>query len=222
PTGNRPITFNIGTVSSGQTRTLKYQLVVGSGVTTGNYKNSAVCKYSDGTIISNKDSETVQVTLDPLFDLGTVIGKVFRDINEDGKQKREDKQETGIGGVQIVMEDGTIVTTDADGKYHIPAILPGRHVLRIDERTLPKGAYLTTDKVVIVDITPGILSKVNFGVNSNIKYQKSNIQIKNQNVSTTKEKENEKSPVIVSPDKSGRGNLIAKLETVMVGLRNLA
>jgi len=30
------------------------------------------------------------------------------------------------------------------------------------------------------------------------------------------------SRVIASPDLSGRGNLIAKLETTMVGLRNLA
>jgi len=36
--------------------------------------------------------------------------------------------------------------------------------LRLDERSLPDGAYLTTDKVVIVDVTPGIIRKVNFGV----------------------------------------------------------
>jgi len=180
PTGNRPVLFNIGTVSSGQTRVLKYQLVVGSGVTTGNYENSAVCKYLDGTVISNEDSETVKIVLDPLFDLGTIIGKVFWDRNEDGKQTtpkdsdkseptgqaedRGQKTEIGISGVQIVMEDGTIVTTDANGQYHIPAIIPGRHVVRINEMTLSKGAYLTTNKVVIVDITSGILAKVNFGV----------------------------------------------------------
>jgi len=84
-----------------------------------------VCKHSDGTIISNRDSETVKVTLDPLFDLGTIIGKVFWDRNEDGVQKTEDrgqKTEDSIAGIQIVMEDGTIVTTDADGKFHLPAI----------------------------------------------------------------------------------------------------
>ncbi|MBU0534376.1 MAG: DUF11 domain-containing protein, partial [Candidatus Omnitrophica bacterium] len=209
PTGNRPITFNIGTVSSGQTRILKYQLVVGSGVTTGNYKNSAVCKYSDGTIISNKDSETVKVTLDPLFDLGTIIGKVFWDRNEDRSQNTDDrrqKTEIGIRGVQIVMEDGTIVTTDADGKYHVPAILPGRHVLRINERTLPEGAYLTTDKVVIVDITPGILAKVNFGVN--IKGRR-HLPASQQAGRTEDREENGKSPAIASPDSVYRGVAIS-------------
>jgi hypothetical protein len=46
----------------------------------------------------------------------------------------------------------------------LAGITPGRHLFRLDERTLPDGAYLTTDKVVIADITPGILAKVNFGV----------------------------------------------------------
>ncbi|MDO9027620.1 MAG: carboxypeptidase regulatory-like domain-containing protein, partial [Candidatus Roizmanbacteria bacterium] len=37
PTGDRPLTFNIGTIAANTTRTLKYQLVEGSGVAIGNY-----------------------------------------------------------------------------------------------------------------------------------------------------------------------------------------
>jgi uncharacterized repeat protein (TIGR01451 family) len=182
PSGTRPIVFNIGTVAAGQTRTLKYQLVVGSGVTQGSYENTAWAQYVTGVIISNKDRQTVKITLDPLFDLGTIIGKVFWDRNDTGYQeapkstgKKADKEietEAGIGGVQIVMEDGAVVTTDKEGKYHFQAIIPGRHLLRVNERTLPDGAYLTTDKVVVVDTTPGLLSKVNFGVNSKDKGSK--------------------------------------------------
>ncbi|MFH0771203.1 MAG: hypothetical protein V1933_01110 [Candidatus Omnitrophota bacterium] len=171
PSGNRPIVFNIGTMAAGATCTLKYQLVVGSGVTQGKYENTAWAQYSNGRIISNKDRQTVKVVLDPLFDLGTIIGKVFWDKNENARQdapKKTDEElelETGIPDVKIVMEDGTVVTTDKDGKYHIQAVTPGRRLLRIDERTLPDGACLTTDKVVVIDTTPGLLSKVNFGVN---------------------------------------------------------
>ncbi|PIY82871.1 MAG: hypothetical protein COY78_04470 [Candidatus Omnitrophica bacterium CG_4_10_14_0_8_um_filter_44_12] len=162
PAGNRPLTFSIGTITAGQTRTLKYQLVVGSGVSFGNYANTAFAKYADGTVISNQASKTVKVVPDPLFDLGTVIGKVFWDRNENGIQ---DQGEEPIPNVQVATEEGTLITTDKDGKYHLPAIIPGRHLFRLDERTLPQGAYLTTDKVVIVDITSGILAKVNFGIN---------------------------------------------------------
>ena len=195
PTGNRPLTFNIGTVSAGTTKTLKYQLVVGSGVTFGNYENSAFAKYSDGTVISNKATETVKVVPDPLFSLGTIIGKVFWDKNENGIQdppRTKDGQvivEEPIPNVQIATEDGMLITTDKDGKYHLPAIIPGRHLLRLDERTLPQGVYLTTDKVVIVDITPGILAKVNFGVNSENRRQMTEDRSQKSNVKIMQERE---------------------------------
>lgn len=173
PTGERPLVFNIGTVSANSTRTLKYQLVVGAGVTMGTYENSAVAQYTDGTAVSNRATENVQIVLDPVFDLGTVIGKVFFDYNENGIQdapeyvhiERETVVEDTVPNVTIVMEDGTVVKTDKDGRFSLPALNPGRHLLRIDERTLPTGTYLTTEKVVVIDVTPGILTKVNFGVN---------------------------------------------------------
>ena len=161
PTGNRPLTFDVGTIATNTTKTLKYQLVVGSGVTFGNYENSCFAKYSDGTMISNTATETVKVVLDPLFDLGTVIGKVFNDVNGNGIQ---DNGEETIPYVRIVTEEGTVITTDKDGKWHLPGVAPGRHLFKIDESTLPEGSYLTTEKVALVDITNGILSKVNFGV----------------------------------------------------------
>jgi len=60
-----------------------------------------------------------QLTLDPLFDLGNFIGKVFWDKNENGYQ---DEGENPIPFVTIVTEDGTVVITDKNGRYHIPAI----------------------------------------------------------------------------------------------------
>lgn len=161
PTGARPLTFNIGTVNAGTSRVLKYQLVAGSGVTFGNYENSAFAKYSNGAAISNTAAETVKVVPDPLFDLGTVIGKVFNDSNENGIQ---DAGEEPIPYARIAAEEGTIVTADKYGRWHLPALPPGRHLFRIDESSLPEGAHPTTEKVVIVDITNGILNKVNFGV----------------------------------------------------------
>ena len=163
PTGTRPITFNIGTITAGQTRTLKYQLIVGSGVSFGKYANSAFAKYLNGTVISNIATEEVKVVPDPLFDLSTVIGKVFWDKNENGLQ---DKGESPIPKIRIVTEDGTVIITDRDGKYHLPGVTPGRHAFRLDESTLPGSTHLTTPKAVIVDIRQGLSAKVNFGVNS--------------------------------------------------------
>ncbi len=173
PSGNRPLTFTIGSIGPGITKTLKYQLVVGAGVASGTYENVAQAKYSNGLVISNTTTKSVKVVMDPLFDMGTVIGKVFYDLNENGQQDAPEYDPTEgttiverpIPNVQIVTDDGTVITADREGKYSWPGVLPGRHMLRIDERTLPPGSYLTTDKAVVVDVTNGSISKVNFGVN---------------------------------------------------------
>lgn len=172
PSGTRPVKFTIGSFTPGQTHVVKYQLVVGSGVTFGKYTNTAVAENGAGLPLSNRATETVEIVMDPIFDLGNIIGKVFFDHNENGMQDapeyvymdREEITEDPVPNVRIVMEDGTIITTDKYGRFHAPAILPGRHLFRLDERSLPQGAYLTTDKVVVVDVTPGLPVKVNFGV----------------------------------------------------------
>ncbi|OGW98690.1 MAG: hypothetical protein A2Z81_07805 [Omnitrophica WOR_2 bacterium GWA2_45_18] len=173
PIGDRPLLFGIGNVLAGEKKILKYQLVVGAGVTHGDYNNTAVAQYYRGKLLSNRATETVKVVMDPLFDLGTVIGKVFFDTNENGIQDkpeyvhldRETIIEEPVANARIVMEDGTVVTADKNGQFSIPALMPGRHVLRLDESTLPAGSYLTTDKAVVIDVTPGLMVKVNFGVN---------------------------------------------------------
>ncbi|MCK4909237.1 MAG: DUF11 domain-containing protein, partial [Planctomycetes bacterium] len=153
PTGDSTLTFNIGTLAVGQTKILSYQLVVGSGVTFGSYENRAVCRYFDVQWkTSNTTRETVEVIPDPLFDLGTIIGKVFEDKNQNGRQDRGEK---GVADAKIIMENGTMVKTDNQGRYHIPGVTPGTHLLKLQA---------TTKNSKIVRITEGLLAKVNFGV----------------------------------------------------------
>jgi hypothetical protein len=173
PAGQRPLIFNVGNVPPAATVILQYQLVIGSGVSMGLYNNTALAEFFNGLVISNPAQVAVKIVPNPVFDLGNVIGKVYFDWNEDGIQNapyfdpvsHKTIIEKPVPNVQIVMEDGTIITTDRDGKFNIPGLLPGRHLFRLDERTLPPGAYLTTDKVTVVDVTAGSVFKVNFGVN---------------------------------------------------------
>jgi uncharacterized repeat protein (TIGR01451 family) len=173
PTGNRPVVFKSGTFAARQKKVMRYQLVIGAGVAPGDYENTAYLKYDNNILISNRTHSTVKVVMDPLFDAGTVFGKVFYDLNENGRQDApdyifEDRQEViegPVANVHIVTEDGTSLTTDKNGQFHIPGLIGGRHLIRIDERSLPVGAYLTTDKVQVIDVTPGMVYKVNFGVN---------------------------------------------------------
>lgn len=164
--GTGVLTFSLNNLDSGKNAitTLRYQLIVGSGTNFGIYTNTAVAAAPSGgfgAALSSEAKVKVKVVPDALFDLATVIGKVFHDRNGNGRQDQGDEP---IPYVKIVTTSGQLITTDKDGQYHLAGVTPGRHALRIDERSLPAGSEVTTHKVVIIDVTPGLPVKANFGV----------------------------------------------------------
>jgi uncharacterized repeat protein (TIGR01451 family) len=156
--------YDLGTIP-GQTtgrsvRRIYYQLTPSSGVKPGVYRNTAWAEV-DGVEHSNRSSFEVKVTLDPIFDLSTVIGKVFEDLNGNGMQ---DEGEKGIPNVKVAVENGVYAITDDFGRYHIEALMPYSHVVKVDTNTLPPGSFLTTEEARVIDMTHGLLAKVNFGI----------------------------------------------------------
>ena len=71
--------------------------------------------------------------------------------------------------MRLVTAQGLLVTTDAQGRYHIvcpvlpDAALGSNFIVKLDERTLPSGYRLTTDNPDTVRLTAGKVSKLNFG-----------------------------------------------------------
>ena len=166
PVGNRPIEFQGLTFLANQTRIITYILVVGSGVQEGEYENTAFAMRG-GNRISNIARARVCVIKDPIFDLTTIIGKVFHDKNENGVQ---DVGEDGIALAKVVSVRGEIVTTDKFGRYHIAGVDPGRYdrgsnyILKVDPTSLPQGARVTTENPRVIRITSALMQKINFGV----------------------------------------------------------
>ena len=70
-----------------------------------------------------------------------VLGKVFVDCNNNHIQDRE---ELGIPGVRLYLQDGTYVVTDSEGKFSIAGLAARTHVLKIDELTLPIDARMAS------------------------------------------------------------------------------
>ena len=69
-----------------------------------------------------------------MFDkLGQIIGKVFIDDNCNGFQENGEK---GFPSARLYMENGTVVTTDEVGKYHVTQVEPGYHVIKIDKNSI--------------------------------------------------------------------------------------
>lgn len=46
---------------------------------------------------------------------------------------------TGLQGARVFLENGAYGVTDEEGKYHFEGILPGTHVVQLDESSLPSG-----------------------------------------------------------------------------------
>jgi uncharacterized repeat protein (TIGR01451 family) len=153
--------------TSGQLKTYKLMLIVGTGVGEGEYINQAWALTGlNGNLLSNIAVATVRVTPDPTFDCSDIIGKVFDDKNANGYQ---DEGEPGIPNVRVVTVRGLLVTTDSEGRFHIAcADIPqadhgSNFVMKLDERTLPSGYRLTTENPRDVRLTQGKMAKLNFG-----------------------------------------------------------
>jgi hypothetical protein len=152
---------------SGERKTWKMLLTVGSGVGEGLYTNSvwSVNNIINATI-SNIATATVRIVPDPAFDCSDIIGKVFDDKNANGYQ---DEGEPGLANVRLATARGLLVTTDPDGRFHVTcADVPqadrgANFVMKLDERTLPTGYRLTTENPRDVRVTRGKMVKLNFG-----------------------------------------------------------
>lgn len=158
---NGSVIFEVGNLAPGQNSLFNFPVTLTSGVIPGKSYELLLYSRSGAGATSTPIRVLFRGEYDPIFQEGTVIGKVFNDKNGNEKQ---DRGEAGVPGVHLVTEEGVGVITDNDGKYHIPAVRPGRHVLKIDAHSLPEGTEFITEESYLFKTTEGILSKVNFAV----------------------------------------------------------
>ena len=163
----RQLTWTGLSFAAGQKRIVKLLLIVGTGVSEGDYVNRAWAENGFvQALASNVATARVRVTADPTFDCAGVIGKVFDDKNRNGYQ---DKGEPGLANIRLATVRGLLVTTDSHGRYHVAcADVPNRDrgsgfVMKLDVRTLPSGYRLTTENPRIIRLTRGKIGKLNFG-----------------------------------------------------------
>lgn len=102
------------------------------------------------------------------FSCTDIVGVVFDDQNRNGIH---DRFERGLPGVDIASVNGVWVKTDRLGRFSFPcALTPGRfgsnYVLKLDTRSLPLGATVTTANPAAIRATAGHVHQVAFGVTS--------------------------------------------------------
>ena len=163
------------TLHPAQTIHLKYRVAVGLSVHLGEHENHATASGNagDGLWIQSGIAKAAVLIRPGILDTrGFIFGKVYEDQNQSGLH---DNREPGLKGVELILEDGTHVTTDEFGKYSIPNVEFGQHVLRLNEKTLPEGSviiskgprFMGDPKSQLIRLSPGGMAKANFAIDGN-------------------------------------------------------
>ncbi|MBN2361365.1 MAG: OmpA family protein, partial [Deltaproteobacteria bacterium] len=162
PQGERLLAFGPYDLAAHGEYQLRYQLAVAPNAEFGEHENTAVLRLATSqTDISNVSQARVAVVPDPIFDLGTVIGKVYCD---DNKNLAQDQGELPLPGATVYLDTGRHAESDIGGKFHFSGLKPGMHLLKIDRRTLPPGSELTTEERAHIYVTRGLPSRISYGV----------------------------------------------------------
>lgn len=156
------------TVASGQSRVLTLQVLVGSSVRPGAHVNRVrVTDAVTGALLAPEATATVRVLADAVLQCATVLGRVFDDVDQNGDMSRQ-AEERGLPNVRLVAPNGVSIVTDEHGRFNVPcAAMPraigANFMLKLDERTLPVGYRMTTENPRVVRLTPGMITRMDFG-----------------------------------------------------------
>ncbi len=141
---------------------IRWRAVAGSGVFPGPKVAAATAVVGCPTCVaSNRAEAQLTVEESALLARGAILGRVFEDRDRDGFQ---DRDEPGLFGATVALDDGTSVMTDADGLFHVPEVDAGQRLLKLDVARLPYPATPTTDVATIARVTGGLMTSVRFGV----------------------------------------------------------
>ena len=190
----RKLTWAAISMPTGSTTVVTLDVLISGSVSPGDHDNRArVIDPASGLAETADAIATIRLIAEPVFACSTVIGRVFADPNQDGYFNEEPEgdgaaitdqtyyggkygglgedlgPEKGLPNVRLIAPNGYAVSTDQFGRFSIPcAALPAtsgsNFMLKLDTRTLPAGYRLSTENPRVVRVTPGMLTKMNFGV----------------------------------------------------------
>lgn len=127
----RTLTFSLGNIAAGSAISFKYVAQVTAGAALGKAENVA----ASVSHVSNTARASVTVREDLMLSRAILMGRVIIGSCDN----RADNDEHGLQNARIVLEDGTAVLTDTEGRWHAGNIRPGTHVVQLDLDSLPAG-----------------------------------------------------------------------------------
>jgi len=119
-------------LAAAATAQLRYVLEVTAAARAGMAENSAV---ASGSLRSNTARASVLVREELFRNKAILIGRVI-----DGACiESADVHAKGLANTRVVLQDGSYVLTDQDGRWHIDNLRAGTHVVQLDLDSLPDG-----------------------------------------------------------------------------------
>lgn len=127
----RDLTFEIGDLAMGGSRSLSYVVRISAGAAVGSAVNRAVAT-ADGGFVSNAAEAAIEV--EAAFQQGTMtlVGRVM-----ETNCSENDRPARPVVGVRVYLENGRFAITDDEGKYHFEGLSARTHVVQVDQATLP-------------------------------------------------------------------------------------
>jgi hypothetical protein len=89
-----------------------------------------------------------------------IYGTVYEDVNQNGVY--DPGTDIAVSGLSVVLDDGTIVTTSANGSYRFVQISPGSHKVRADLSHIPADMVLMQGDERTVAVIPRRENITNF------------------------------------------------------------
>lgn len=167
------MSWTIGdTLQPGDTFIMKYRIIAGMNSREGTNTNEVMARAHTllgFPVISNLAMADVVVKPGLFSDRGLIIGKVYYDTNANGIH---DENEETVKDVELIMENGARILTDEFGKYSVPDVEAGMHVIRVNERSLPAMSeiildspdYLGDTQSKMVRVAAASIAKSNFAL----------------------------------------------------------
>jgi uncharacterized repeat protein (TIGR01451 family) len=126
----RTMTFTLSLAASA-TAMVRYVVEVTPAAHTGAADNTAA---ATGGLTSNTAHASVLVTQDLYSDKALLVGRVIDGSCDD----KVDNDVKGLANARILLEDGSYILTDQEGRWHMDNLRPGTHVVQLDLDSLPR------------------------------------------------------------------------------------
>lgn len=126
------LSLRLGDLEPGTTRRVVYAMTVRVNATPGDIESISRATAASGA--QAQASAALRVERSAVTDRMTIVGRISAGPCSQTGQRRS------LGGIRVMMEDGSFAITDEDGRYHLDAVVPGTHVLQAIRSTLPDGA----------------------------------------------------------------------------------